>query len=132
MPYIFGLFMIILDPFGSSVVSIDNDAQHHLNFNVFRHYDFKKNTNTRLVYKLICNCQEIFLEKNYKSFTIGKKLILVVMKTAKLAIVFVLLFTVQSCVNTKVVDVKSPCVSGKDGPCGPRMPVNTWLNEYTL
>ena len=52
------------------------------------------------------------------------------MKNIKLIlIVFTLLF-IQSCVNTKVIDVKSPCVSGKNGPCGPRIPVNTWLEEY--
>lgn len=52
------------------------------------------------------------------------------MKSIKLIlIVFTLLF-IQSCVNTKVIDVKSPCVSGKNGPCGPRIPVNTWLEEY--
>ena len=48
----------------------------------------------------------------------------------KIFFVLVCLLFIQSCVNTKVIDVKSPCVSGKDGPCGPRIPVNTWLMEY--
>jgi hypothetical protein len=48
----------------------------------------------------------------------------------KCVVVLLLLVFVQSCVNTKVVDVKSPCVSGSDGPCGPKIPINTWLPEY--
>ncbi len=48
-------------------------------------------------------------------------------KAIKYLIVLLLFLVVQSCMSTKVVDVKSPCVSGKDGPCGPRRPVNTWL-----
>ncbi|MDR3078667.1 MAG: hypothetical protein LBU15_01370 [Rickettsiales bacterium] len=42
----------------------------------------------------------------------------------------------QSCSAAKVVDVKSPCVSGEEGPCGPRKPVNEWwlrgLRQETL
>lgn len=42
----------------------------------------------------------------------------------------ILLFLVlQSCTTNRVIEVKSPCVSGEDGPCGPRRPVNTWLNR---
>ena len=52
------------------------------------------------------------------------------MKNVKLFLILFVLLLIQSCVNTKVVDVKSPCVSGKNGPCGPRIPVNTWLDEY--
>lgn len=52
------------------------------------------------------------------------------MKILKLSVVLFAVFLLNSCVNTKVVDVKSPCVSGQDGPCGPRRPVNTWLMEY--
>ena len=33
----------------------------------------------------------------------------------------------QSCVANRVIEVKSPCVSTDDGPCGPRIPINTWL-----
>lgn len=51
-------------------------------------------------------------------------------KACRLLFIFVLFLFIQSCTATKVVDVKSPCVSGKDGPCGPRRPVNTWLNDY--
>lgn len=28
--------------------------------------------------------------------------------------------------SKKVIEVKSPCVSAQDGPCGPRIPVNDW------
>ena len=31
----------------------------------------------------------------------------------------------NSC-SSKVVDVKSPCVSNDGGPCGPKKPINTW------
>ena len=64
----------------------------------------------------ILSLQKISLQQNMKSIKL-------------LLIIFTLLF-IQSCVNTKVIDVKSPCVSGKNGPCGPRIPVNTWLEEY--
>lgn len=30
-----------------------------------------------------------------------------------------------SCAN-RVIDVKSPCVSSKKGPCGPKKPINDW------
>ena len=43
---------------------------------------------------------------------------------------FVVLFLVlQSCTANKVIEVKSPCVSTEDGPCGPRKLINTWLKE---
>ncbi|MDR1425847.1 MAG: hypothetical protein LBI70_02540 [Rickettsiales bacterium] len=32
----------------------------------------------------------------------------------------------QSCAATKVIDVKSPCVSRTGGPCGPRRSINDW------
>ena len=32
----------------------------------------------------------------------------------------------SACVGSKVIDVKSPCVSNDDGPCGPRRSVNDW------
>lgn len=54
------------------------------------------------------------------------------MRIIKILLFFLIFITLQSCVNTKVVDVKSPCVSGEDGPCGPRIPVNTWLQEYKV
>lgn len=42
-----------------------------------------------------------------------------------------LFFMVLSCTGTKVRDVKSPCVSGEDGPCGTRKPINSWLQNYS-
>ncbi len=36
----------------------------------------------------------------------------------------------STCSN-KVVDVKSPCVSTNNGPCGPKKPINDWwLKDY--
>jgi len=37
----------------------------------------------------------------------------------------VILFCAASCAN-KVIDIKSPCVSVEDGPCGPKKSVNDW------
>lgn len=36
--------------------------------------------------------------------------------------------TLQSCTANRVIEVKSPCVSGQDGPCGPKRYINTWLS----
>ncbi len=41
-----------------------------------------------------------------------------------LSILAIFFFTV-SCAE-KVIDVKSPCVSTEDGPCGPKKPINQW------
>lgn len=50
------------------------------------------------------------------------------MKNILLAITF--LMFLSACSN-KVVDVKSPCVSNNDGPCGPKKPINDWwLKDY--
>lgn len=46
-------------------------------------------------------------------------------KLLKYILFFTILFCVNSCSNP-VVDVKSPCVSNEDGPCGVRRPVNNW------
>ena len=43
-------------------------------------------------------------------------------------ILFVFL-SLQSCTANRVIEVKSPCVSGDGGPCGPRRPINTWMNQ---
>jgi len=43
----------------------------------------------------------------------------------KFLLFFLLSFLAISCSN-RVVDVKSPCVSGKQGPCGPKKPINDW------
>lgn len=42
-------------------------------------------------------------------------------------IVLLLSFVVAlaSC-SSKTVDIKSPCVSTDDGPCGPKKPINDW------
>ena len=50
-------------------------------------------------------------------------------KIFKCLFVISTLFLLQSCIRTKVLDVKSPCVSGKGGPCDVRVPVNTWLEQ---
>lgn len=35
----------------------------------------------------------------------------------------------QSCTAPKTVNVKSPCVSGEDGPCGPKKSINAhWMS----
>lgn len=40
-------------------------------------------------------------------------------------IITLLILGLTSCTN-KVVDIKSPCVSSEDGPCGPKKPINDW------
>jgi len=35
-------------------------------------------------------------------------------------------FVIISSCSSKTVDVKSPCVSKEDGPCGPKRPINDW------
>ena len=50
-------------------------------------------------------------------------------KIFKYLFISLILILLQSCIRTKVMDIKSPCVSGKGGPCDVRVPVNTWLNE---
>jgi len=43
----------------------------------------------------------------------------------KCLFIFISLIIFCSCAN-KVIDVKSPCVSSKKGPCGPKKPINDW------
>lgn len=43
----------------------------------------------------------------------------------KISVVFLVFLAISSC-STKTLDVKSPCVSKEDGPCGPRKPINDW------
>jgi len=51
-----------------------------------------------------------------------KKLLIVILMTF-------LSFLTFSC-SSKVIDVKSPCVSTDDGPCGPKKSINDWwLNK---
>lgn len=42
-----------------------------------------------------------------------------------LILILAVFFFAVSC-SSKVIDVKSPCVSGEDGPCGPKKPINDW------
>ncbi len=51
-------------------------------------------------------------------------------KKMKLLLIIGLVFTI-SCQRRQAYDLKSPCVSSKDGPCT-RRPVNTWLNSSHL
>ena len=44
----------------------------------------------------------------------------------KKVILILSFFALISSCSTKVVDVKSPCVSKEDGPCGPRKAINDW------
>lgn len=46
----------------------------------------------------------------------------------KYLLILLAFLMLQSCTANKVIEVKSPCVSGQDGPCGPRKAVNTWLS----
>ena len=43
----------------------------------------------------------------------------------KVILALSLLVLVFSC-KSKTIDIKSPCVSTEDGPCGPRKQVNEW------
>jgi hypothetical protein len=47
----------------------------------------------------------------------------------KYFIILLLFLVFQSCSSNRVIEIKSPCVSADDGPCGPRIPINTWLNN---
>ena len=50
----------------------------------------------------------------------------------KYILILLTFLTLQSCTTGRVIEVKSPCVSGEDGPCGPRRYINTWLNQSQL
>ncbi len=43
----------------------------------------------------------------------------------KIILILTIFSFVASC-SGKVIDVKSPCVSRDDGPCGPKKPINDW------
>lgn len=43
----------------------------------------------------------------------------------KLLLIISLLTLMSSC-KSKTVDIKSPCVSTDDGPCGPKKSINNW------
>lgn len=46
---------------------------------------------------------------------------------SKYFLVLIAFLMLQSCMANRVIEVKSPCVSGENGPCGPKKIVNTWL-----
>ncbi len=43
----------------------------------------------------------------------------------KILFILLALVAVSSCAR-KSIDVKSPCVSLEDGPCGPKRSINNW------
>ncbi|MFC1659674.1 type IV secretion system protein VirB7 [Pseudomonadota bacterium] len=46
----------------------------------------------------------------------------------KILFIILAFVMVQACSTGKTIDIKSPCVSGEDGPCGPRKSINDhWL-----
>ena len=51
------------------------------------------------------------------------------MQLFKIFLFLICTLSVGSCTASKVIDVKSPCVSNEGGPCGPKKPVNTWLEQ---
>lgn len=40
-------------------------------------------------------------------------------------ILIISILLISSC-SHKAIEVKSPCVSAQDGPCGPKTPINSW------
>ncbi len=48
----------------------------------------------------------------------------------KILMIFVIAAFASSCKN-RVVDVKSPCVSTEDGPCGQKKPINDWWLKHS-
>lgn len=54
------------------------------------------------------------------------------MKYLKIFCLILILSINISCARTgKTIDIKSPCVSAKNGPCEPKVPVNDWwLKNY--
>jgi hypothetical protein len=51
--------------------------------------------------------------------------------TTKISTIFLALILISSC-STKVMDIKSPCVSKDDGPCGPKKSINDWWLGKTV
>ena len=43
----------------------------------------------------------------------------------KLLLAIIITVSLTGC-KSKVIDIKSPCVSTNDGPCGPKQPINDW------
>jgi len=48
----------------------------------------------------------------------------------KIFVIFIVASFTSSCKN-RVVDVKSPCVSTEDGPCGQKKPINDWWLKHS-
>ncbi len=49
------------------------------------------------------------------------------MRNLALKLLFIALISITSTsCKSRVVDVKSPCVSLEDGPCGVKKPINDW------
>ena len=44
----------------------------------------------------------------------------------KKVIFIITAFLFAASCSSKVIDVKSPCVSNDDGPCGPKKSINEW------
>lgn len=44
----------------------------------------------------------------------------------KKKIAALMFFVLVSACSTKAIDIKSPCVSKEDGPCGPKRLINEW------
>ena len=44
----------------------------------------------------------------------------------KIILLFLTLTFISSCSGGRTLDIKSPCVSNDDGPCGPRKSINDW------
>lgn len=50
-----------------------------------------------------------------------------VMKKVTISLLVLLsISSIASCANENVIDIKSPCVSLEDGPCGPKRSINDW------
>jgi hypothetical protein len=43
----------------------------------------------------------------------------------KLILILSFFALISSC-SSRTIDIKSPCVSRDDGPCGPKKPINDW------
>ncbi len=43
----------------------------------------------------------------------------------KILLILSVIFLANSCAK-KIIDVKSPCVSAEDGPCGSKKSINDW------
>jgi len=48
------------------------------------------------------------------------------MKMKKIIFILMALTLFVSCSQRRTIDVKSPCVSNEDGPCGPKRLINDW------